>query len=652
MRTSVLMLNTELITRQRTASSLTDEELCLSLTSLDLPSTFYEHQKRGLNCLAIQNAQESWSLPSRREAFKYLREYQKRYEVVVPEYNFDEVKPSFGPLEKTRKLYETLNPNFSSLTFNKGFDSGEVEDEIRFCLDWFGKVSYVANDQSKGLDGSISWKQGSLRDGFLICQDRFNQIYLRSLIDENMRLELENMLLEWVNNDRLRHDADTEYDMFMPVLLFNKASIAIEMFYNSFSWDEEQTNKLSIWLERRALELFPTDVLPISNKCPTNHTSSNFYSYEACQNGGILAAQALLRVGIWNKDPELVEMAYVAFHRYMSGIRGDGSNIADATRGCTAADYNIWASQFMSDFLYQWERISDPLWNKAFNDGVTPNKSVEYSLNLLGNFEDINKHTTEKKWDGCGNDKKNRTQQATTRYGEDYYPRISFAPYFENKGRLIEILLDNDRLRDSAYTAQSGANYEFGLLARKPELQLEVSDKIKNRILARINASVPTAILNIGLSKNINGEFIKVDPSSIKIESPSLKDYKPPKKAGWSARYRVKFKTLRDAGLKLDRQTIAFWRSSDELTVRFWMEDLFEENSEARADWKLVFEKCGEFVEDNEFYDLEIPIKTDWEELNEQFECVAENVTSPVTVKLIGLLTYAADNIDFETLKP
>ena len=88
------------------------------------------------------------------------------------------------------------------------------------------------------------------------------------------------------------------------------------------------------------------------------------------------------------------------------------------------------------------------------------------------------------------------------------------------------------------------------------------------------------------------------------------------------------------------------------MSVTFWMEDLFEEYSEAREDWKLVFEKCGKIVEDHEFYNLEIPIKRDWEELNEQFECVAENVTSPVTVKLIGLLTYAANNIDFETLKP
>ena len=169
---------------------------------------------------------------------------------------------------------------------------------------------------------------------------------------------------------------------------------------------------------------------------------------------------------------------------------------------------------------------------------------------------------------------------------------------------------------------------------------------------AKTPATLSPAIQKLGLIRDNDGYLIKKDVSTVKFESPSLKDYRPPKKAGWSARYRVKFKTLRDAGLKLDRQTIAFWRSSDELTVRFWMEDLFEEYPEAGEDWKLVYEKCGEFVDDNELYDLEIPIKTDWEELNEQFECVAENVTSPETVKLIGLLTYAADNIDFETLKP
>ena len=79
-------------------------------------------------------------------------------------------------------------------------------------------------------------------------------------------------------------------------------------------------------------------------------------------------------------------MAYVAFDRSMSGISKDGSNISDGRRGCTAADYNIWASQFMSDFLFHWDRISDPIWDKTFHNTVTPNKAVEYSLSLIGNL--------------------------------------------------------------------------------------------------------------------------------------------------------------------------------------------------------------------------------------------------------------------------
>ena len=90
-QTSVTKLNTELVTRKREASSLSDDELCLSLTKLDLPSTFYEHQKRGLNCLAIQNAQEHWTTVTREKAFKHLKIYQKKYNVVAPAYTLKNV---------------------------------------------------------------------------------------------------------------------------------------------------------------------------------------------------------------------------------------------------------------------------------------------------------------------------------------------------------------------------------------------------------------------------------------------------------------------------------------------------------------------------------------------------------------------------------
>ncbi len=641
----------DLVTQERAATSLSDEELCDSLIALDLPSTFYEHERRGLDCLGIQIPQKGWQLPTRKEAFKHLKKYQSTYNVEIPTYYLEEPKPSFGALDQTVDLYKMMNPNFSNLYFNKGIEKGHVNNRMQFCLDWFGNVSYIAENQSKNMDGSVSWKENTLRDGFVICQNEFNQIYLRALIDPRVRSQLEQMLLSWINNDRLRRDLRRD-DRFMQIYLFNKATIAIEMFHDSFDWTEEQNKKLSEWLDRRSVEMFPSDSSPLSKKCPTNHKINNFKSYEACQNGGILRAQALLRVGIWNSDPEFIEMAYLAFHRYMSGIRKDGSNITDARRGCTAADYNIWASQFMSDFLFHWDRISDPVWGKTFHKTVTPNRAVEYSLSLFGNFEEVNKHTVKDQWRGCGEDEKNMTQKASTQYGERWYPRISFAPYFADKGELLELLLDNDRLSGENYTTQSGANYEISLLARYPALQSEVKTKIGERLLAKMVENVPEAIRGLGITQNINGEFITMETSSISVGVPTLRDYRPPNDSGKSERFKVKFENIKNTDLSLKRETISFYKYPDELIIGIWMEDLFEEDQQLEADWKPIYDKCGKIVEDNEYYLLEIPIKSNWKELNRQFECIAKNTKSPKIKQLIGLLVRAAEKIDLEALRP
>jgi len=458
----------DLVTKQITASELSDEELCLSLNFLDLPSTFYEHQKRSLDCLTIKNPQKGWSMPTRDEAFKHLKQYQKIYKIALPSFSLEDSLPTFGNLEKTANTYQKLNQNFN-LDYS---EQNKISYRMQFCLDWFGSVNYVAENQSKGLDGSFAWKDDTLQDGFVICQSEFNKIYLRALNDKGIRDQLEQMLLSWINNDGLRRDVKTDNDIFGQVLLFNKASIAIEMYHSSFSWSKEQNKKLSKWLNDRVVEMFPTDKRPISKICPINTKHSEFMRIEACQNGGILRAQAMLRVAIWNKDPELVEMAYLTFHRYMTGIREDGSNIADSTRGCTAADYNIWASQFMSDFLFHWDRIANPLWDAQFVNGSTPSDAVEYSLSLFGNFESINKYTLSKDWKKCGVYKTERKQHASRRYKREvFYPRVSFSPYFEYNGDLINVLKNYDRFSRSTYTAQSGANYEIALINLNPDLE-------------------------------------------------------------------------------------------------------------------------------------------------------------------------------------
>ena len=197
-------------------------------------------------------------------------------------------------------------------------------------------------------------------------------------------------------------DIETKKNMFMYVLLINKSFAALEMLEDEFGWSDKFKLKLNKWIQTRALELFPTDlagkhVSPYCKHKITNYSHMN----EACKNGGILRAQALLRAGIMTNDKEFIEMAYIAFHRFMSGIRKDGSVAGDSVRGCTAADYNIWASQFMSDFLFHWDRIGETQWDLSVNNSGTPSDAIEYSLSLYENFEKINIYTNDKEWENC-----------------------------------------------------------------------------------------------------------------------------------------------------------------------------------------------------------------------------------------------------------
>ena len=163
--------------------------------------------------------------------------------------------------------------------------------------------------------------------------------------------------------------------------------------------------------------------------------------------------------------------------------------------------------------------------------------------------------------------------------------------------------------------------------------------------------NLPEAIKRLGIIKNING-LITTNTSSINLGVPTLKDYRPPNDSGKSERFEVKFENIKNADLSLKRETISIYKRPDEVIIGIWLEDIFEEDQKLESDWKSIYDKCGQIVEDSEYYSLEIPIKSNWEELNDQFECIAENTNSPKIKQLIGLLVHAAEKIDLESLRP
>ena len=480
----------DLVTRKRNAVDLSDEELCTSLTALDTVPTYYEMKKRGLECLSIDKVQSGWRPQEKEKAVRYLRAYAKKYSVQVPNFDVNKVQEVFGSRRDTMAAYQFLQPNFRSIFSISNHE--ENQRRIDFCHDWFPQVATIMENQSKNLDGTVSWEENSLRDGFVICQNFFNYSIYRALFDQDTKQKIKAAIENWVSNDTPHRDTEYEGSGFFGYThAINKILIAIELLHQDFGWDKEQYNAAQNWAKARVLEFFPGGSEPrwkyLSKKCPTN-ISSYELALEVCQNGGILQAQATLRAGIFAKDPELVELSYIAFHRYMSGIRKDGSNIADSRRGCTAADYNIWASQFMTDYLYLWSLIGDPLWGHRSFDQGSPKEAVEYSLSLIGNFEKINEYTHRDQWKGCGEDAKSKTQQASNQ--PDKYPLMSFAPYFfhTNKNKLIELMMPSNYERRSFwdFTHQSGTAFEASLLLRNSDIVEMISRTNEENIAEKL----------------------------------------------------------------------------------------------------------------------------------------------------------------------
>jgi len=487
----------DIITRKRKARDLSDKELCNSLTSLDTLPTYNEMKNRGLDCLTIDKVQSGWKQQDPEEAVRFLRAYADKYDVAVPKFDLDAGGPVFGSTAQTLAALEYLNPGFRDAI------SAVDSESLDFCLDWYPQVATIAENQSKNLDGTISWQADSLRDGFVVCQDAFNAAIYMALFDDQIRQRIQKSIEGWIINGTPHRD--TEYEgsgYFTYTIHINKILIAIELLHPSFGWNEEQYARAREWSKARVLEFFPgtskNKWKHLGKKCPTRITKFE-QILEVCQNGGILQAQATLRAGIFAGDPELVEFSYIAFHRYMSGIRRDGSNIADSRRGCTAADYNIWASQFMTDYLYLWSLIGEPLWEHRSFDQGSPNDAVGYSLSLLGNFEKINDYTVKGSWKGCGEDAKSKTQQASNR--PDYYPLVSFAPYFFQSDRqsLSDLMhpVNYSRTNRYNYTAQSGTSFEASLLVRHPELELLIA-KSGERLLAEREAKAAQVLEETG----------------------------------------------------------------------------------------------------------------------------------------------------------
>ena len=471
-----LELIRDVITNKISISSMTDEELCNVNFHIDLMPVFDELKSRGLNCPSGTEKIIRYEGQLINDPIEQLRKFQRTFDIRIPEFDLKNAQ-TFVDWDETKEIYNFLNPMIGQLV-------NQDRERLEYCAKFMGGIGSVPPDPSKNLDGTGSWAGDTMRDSFVICQDSLNALYLRALSSNKMiadrsRKAFQKIIEQLVEADgannlpfrpyHKRHNkrAGRADPNFTYLITISKLMTGVELLHSTFGWSPDDYAAYSDWAKERLLQRLPVGGRGSSlagQKCNLNPSMNNMN--DACMNAAPFVAQGLLRAAIMGGDRELAELSYLVFKQYSSAIRDDGSQSHDAIRHCYAADYTIWASEFLHDYVYLAAQAGVNLWEDKFSEkNGTPRKNVEYALNVRMNPNLVNKYAKDFGFPDCETENGQIVQKVLN------YPWSAFAFYLHSFDRpnFDNIFLE-DRTDLSSYTGASGVNYEVDLIAKNPEL--------------------------------------------------------------------------------------------------------------------------------------------------------------------------------------
>ena len=471
-----LELIRDVITNKISISSMTDEELCNVNFHIDLMPVFDELKSRSLNCPSGTEKIIRYEGQLINDPIEQLRKFQRTFDIRTPEFDLKNAQ-TFVDWDETKEIYNFLNPMIGQLV-------NQDRERLEYCAKFMGGIGSVPPDPSKNLDGTGSWAGDTMRDSFVICQDSLNALYLRALSSNKMiadrsRKAFQKIIEQLVEADgannlpfrpyHKRHNkrAGRADPNFTYLITISKLMTGVELLHSTFGWSPDDYAAYSDWAKERLLQRLPVGGRGSSlagQKCNLNPSMNNMN--DACMNAAPFVAQGLLRAAIMGGDRELAELSYLVFKQYSSAIRDDGSQSHDAIRHCYAADYTIWASVFLHDYVYLAAQAGVNLWEDKFSEeNGTPRKNVEYALNVRANPNLVNKYAKDFGFPDCETENGQIVQKVLN------YPWSAFAFYLHSFDRpnFDNIFLE-DRTDLWSYTGASGVNYEVDLIAKNPEL--------------------------------------------------------------------------------------------------------------------------------------------------------------------------------------
>ena len=466
----------DVITHERKIRDLSDEELCELNIHIDLMPAYYEIEDRNLDCPSGTGKVIAYDGDLINDPIAQLRDFQSKFNIEIPTFNLDTSK-TFTNWSKTKELYEFLNPMIGQIV-------NQNPERLEYCGNFMKNIGSVPPDPSKNLDGTGSWAGDTMRDAFVICQDSLNALYLRALSSNEMLAERSRKSFQSIIETIVARDGANNLPFrayhpehnrragradpnFTYLITISKLMTGVELLHSTFNWSAADYSAYATWARDRILQRLPVGgragVLK-GGICDLNPTIDEMN--DACMNAAPYVAQGLLRAAIMGGDPELAELSYLVFKQYTSSIRPDGSQAHDSIRDCYAADYTIWASEFLHDYVYLAAQAGVDLWADPFSDERgTPADNLHYALKVRENPNLVNKYALDIGFPDCEEQDGEIVQKVLN------YPWSAFAYYLKQfDPEMFDNILLEDRSDIWTYTGASGVNYEIDFLAKHPDI--------------------------------------------------------------------------------------------------------------------------------------------------------------------------------------
>ena len=357
---------------------------------------------------------------------------------------------------------------------------------------------------------------------------------------------------------------------------------------------------------------------------------------------------------IRSADQELLDLATYNVRFMLEVFDEEGIFVTWATRGALAWDYSHDVAPMLSMIAEGYHAVGFDFFQYKNRHGMSVKQLFDKQFEIVNDVSILEKYakrqwatkgTSYRDWKKLSNQE--RTQDwpiehlvyTSPRYIERYRPDLMSLNPCENGP------LDDDM--EGITTFNIVDVKEIYLSNKNPQLCVE---ELLALDVGFSESVITEQLSNLGITIDEKGRYTLIDPKQLKTGEVVLKETKDRKEKGF--RYKVAFDGAWNPSKNFFfRGWVTFYVKESEVHVAVSADKYFKQNPSADKEWARLIGQCGVVDEDVERNLIEVPIKKNWEELNEKFLCYSNEMDNEKLGELFRFLVLVGSTLDPTTLE-